>query len=103
MHEFPRLKVTIKFALLILSSCFLAGYPIAASEASDIVLTDTADSYVIGDRVFVLYDTTAELSFEKVLQKDGGFVPSKASVPSWGITKSAVWLKIVIKNNSTRP
>lgn len=79
--------------------------PVAALAAE--VVVGTAGSYPLSREFSFLEDRDGKLSFEEVREQDrqGKFGPLPADTPgaNFGITSSAIWLKVVLKPAADAP
>ena len=80
---------------------FLGIYPTIIYSANNVILEVDGLSYnkLIGKKIHYLEDKNNNLEIEEVIQSND-FKLSQKDVPNFGITNSAFWLKVIIKNES---
>ena len=73
----------------------------AFTQSEVITLSDTSSNFIdIGKQVYVYEDKTGQLQLQDILLKDQQFERSKQQVPNYGVTKSNIWIRMDIRNNS---
>jgi two-component system, sensor histidine kinase LadS len=74
----------------------------APESASTIELDGATRELSIGERVDLLVDASARLSYEDVrsTRHAGRFTRSRKEVPNYGITRAAVWVRFEVVNRS---
>ena len=77
---------------------FICVFLCALKASAQIVVTDSTGTKLIGKEVYVLQPQN-ELSFEQV-QKSKDFTKYTADIPNLGFSKTSVWLKFTITNES---
>ncbi|MHA4738843.1 sensor histidine kinase [Dyadobacter sp. MSC1_007] len=68
-----------------------------AAYASEVIFN--GHDITIGSQVEILEDTSGTLTFPEVASR-GKFVPSTQETPNFGVSGSAFWIRITIKNTS---
>lgn len=64
---------------------------------AQIIISDVNKSYNINKGVFYIEDKKDTMPFSTILKSDN-FIPVTKDIPNFGITTSAYWLKIQVKN-----
>jgi len=67
--------------------------------SSQIIYTNEAENLNITNHIYCFEDKTNSLSINEVIS-DSNFILINKQVPNFGITSSAIWLKISIQNNT---
>jgi two-component system, sensor histidine kinase LadS len=85
---------------LLFSGCRSAATAPLQGSASSLVLVEGQEGYALGPHLEILNDPTRRLSIEEVSsqQLSQQFLPSRASVPNYGFTNSAVWVRFRVLN-----
>ena len=81
-----------------------AGYPsLGIAQAPVLVLTDAQDEYPLGSLLEYLEDPAGILTIDDILSPATAdqFIRSRTSLPNFGFTKSAYWVRIRVRNLST--
>jgi signal transduction histidine kinase len=91
--------MVVKFyrALFLLVALVLAG---ATSYAKEVVFRGNDIS--IGQNVEILEDQNGTMTFEQVRLSDQ-FVPNKEQTPNFGLSNSAFWLRVTLRNQTDDP
>lgn len=81
----------------------LAGLQ-SASATRPLILTDEVQKYPLGLNLDILEDPTGDLNIGEVSSPayDSQFVPNEASVPNYGFTHSAYWIRFSLDNQTTQ-
>ena len=81
--------------------CFL-GAPFFASAQPPVLLTDGQDRYALGKAVAYLEDPSGTMNIDDVASPETSsrFVRSRLDVPSFGLTESAYWVRVRLRNHN---
>jgi len=70
-----------------------------------LVLAETMPGIILGNYLALYKDESARLTYDEAqaLYKKGRFVPSTSSIPSYGISKAAIWAALIVENPTEEP
>jgi len=90
-------RVTL-LSLLVLFFCF----PLAGNATEPVLLYPNMDALPLGDYMEVLEDPSHTITIESLLtgDLDHRFMCSKSPIPNFGMTRSAIWSRFWVVNNS---
>ncbi|RQH20951.1 hybrid sensor histidine kinase/response regulator, partial [Okeania hirsuta] len=92
--------IIVSFCLLISASKIYAQNNHNLKHINNpVILTDENTKYLLGLHLEIFEDQTRELTIEDVVNQE--FTPSNKSIPNFGITKSAIWVRFRIKNQAS--
>lgn len=104
----PALLLVLLVPLLLLALLVL-GLPQAGAAqdgppASPVVLTDEEGEYPLGLHLETLEDPPGQLTIQEIASPEfeAKFVPSQWDVPNFGYTNSAYWVRVPLRNESSR-
>jgi serine phosphatase RsbU (regulator of sigma subunit) len=91
--------------LLLLTSLLFKGlsFSLFAQELENIILTDGKEGFSIGKQLYYLEDASQKLTLEEILtpENQAKFIKSESDNLNLGFSKSAYWIRIDVKNQST--
>lgn len=92
------------FMGLTLFVLILCGSSIARAQDSNLlILNDQQTHYPLDSHLEYLEDPPGALSIEQVAQPEvsAGFTPIQVATPNFGVTQSAYWIRLRVRNEST--
>ncbi len=88
--------------LFIISLLIYAWWPVTAYAQSPVILTDEQGKYTLGLHLAYLADPSGQLTINEVIspQYAHQFIPSQEETLGFGYTKSAYWVRFLVRNDS---
>ncbi len=81
--------------------CLILQYAIAVATKTDTLVINNSESKYLTNQYFTeLEDPKQSFTFDKVFNNDN-FYSIKSHLPALKYSKSAIWLKFILKNNTT--
>ncbi len=93
----------IPFFFLVLIACSLSGLQVMSAHAREpVILTDEQGKYPLGPHLEYLEDPTGRLTIDDVTSYEvaARFTQSQSEIPSIGLTGSAYWIRIPLRNEA---
>jgi hypothetical protein len=82
------------FIILVLAFTCFSNWSIA-----QVIYSDATQNLQIGKEIYLLTDESNNLSIDEIIKSDK-FFKNQKDVANLGITKSTIWARISVKNNS---
>lgn len=83
---------------VLLSICVLCA--ISIKGVAQVIVTEERRSLLAGKEIYFYEDISNDLELEDVLQLDSLFTQSSIQAPNFQYTKSSIWLRLSVLNNS---